>query len=73
MLFRGVDYSKIYCENCILSKSQRTNFFSKPYQSSKPFYLIHSDVWGPSRIKTLSGKKWFVTFIAITLVYARSI
>ena len=56
MLFRGVDYSKLYCENCILSKSQRTNFSSKPYQSSKPFYLIHSDVWGP-RIKTLSGKK----------------
>ena len=25
--------------------------------------MIHSDVWGPSRITTLTGKKWFVTFI----------
>ena len=25
--------------------------------------MIHSDVWGPSKIITLSGKKWFVTFI----------
>ena len=27
------------------------------------FYLIHSDVWGPSKITTSSGKKWYVTFI----------
>jgi len=33
------------------------------YKPSKPFALIHSDVWGPSRITTKEGKKWFVTFI----------
>ena len=27
------------------------------------FYQIHSDVWGPSKIATLIGKKRFVTFI----------
>jgi len=25
--------------------------------------MIHSDVWGPSRISTMFGKRWFVTFI----------
>ena len=30
---------------------------------SKPFYLIHSDVWGPSKVTTISEKRWFVTFI----------
>lgn len=25
--------------------------------------IFHSDVWGPSRIKNLSGTRWFVTFI----------
>lgn len=39
------------------------SFNSKAYSASKPFYLIHSHVWGPSKIKTMSGKKWFVTFI----------
>ena len=24
---------------------------------------MHSDVWGSSKVNTLSGKKWFVTFI----------
>ena len=24
---------------------------------------MHSDIWGPSRISTPSGKRWFVTFI----------
>ncbi|XP_059632903.1 eIF-2-alpha kinase GCN2 isoform X3 [Cornus florida] len=62
-LFKGLDCSSFYCENCFLSKSHRTTYSPKPYQTSKPFYLIHSDVWGPSRITTLSGKKWFVTFI----------
>ena len=25
--------------------------------------MIHSDVWGPSRIKNISGDRWFVSFI----------
>ena len=25
--------------------------------------VIHSDVWGPSKVSTLSGSRWFVTFI----------
>ena len=35
----------------------------KDYFPSSPFYMIHSDVWGPSKIHTLNGKRWFVTFI----------
>ena len=62
-LFKGLNCSEFHCENCILSKSHRTIYPSRPYQASKPFYLIHSDIWGPSKINTSSGKKWFVTFI----------
>ena len=25
--------------------------------------VIHFDVWGPSKVPTLSGSRWFVTFI----------
>ena len=46
-LFKGLDCSSFYCESCYLSKSHRTTYYPKPYVPSKPFYLIHSDVWGP--------------------------
>ena len=40
---------------------------------SKPFSLVHSDIWGPSRVKTASGSRWFITFIddhtRITWIY----
>ena len=25
--------------------------------------VIHSDVWGPSKVTTFGGSRWFVTFI----------
>ena len=45
------------------SKNKEGFSSSCPYQASKPFFLIHSDIWGPSRINTNSEKKKFVTFI----------
>ena len=62
-LFKNIDCSFFHCESCYLSKSQRATFLSKPYLATKPFYLIHSDVWGPFRVTTSTRKKWFVTFI----------
>ena len=25
--------------------------------------MIHSDVWGPSRVKNVTGTRWFVSFV----------
>ena len=46
-----------------LSKSHCTTYLPKSYRTSKPFYLFHSDVWGPSNVTTMPGKRWFMTFI----------
>ncbi|XP_057749111.1 retrovirus-related Pol polyprotein from transposon RE1 isoform X1 [Arachis stenosperma] len=62
-LFKNIDSSLLKCESCIRLKSHRAPYYSQPYHASKPFHLIHSDVWGPSKITTQFGKKWFVTFI----------
>lgn len=51
------------CEICQLSKHPRNSFPIQPYKKSHPFYMIHSDIWGPSRIKNISGHRWLVTFI----------
>ena len=62
-LFKNKSPSSFQCEVCELAKHHCSVFPPKPYQVSKPFTLIHSDVWGPSRVSTLSPKKWFVSFI----------
>ncbi|KAH9751848.1 retrovirus-related pol polyprotein from transposon RE1 [Citrus sinensis] len=31
--------------------------------SPVPFMVVHSDVWGPSKVSTIGGARWFVTFI----------
>ena len=62
-LFRNKLLSSFQCDICQLAKHHRASFPSQPYKASKPFTLIHSDVWGPSRTLTNSGKRWFITFI----------
>ena len=51
------------CEICQLSKHTHASYSSLPYKSSHPFFIIHSDIWGPSRIHNIISSKWFVTFI----------
>lgn len=62
-LFLNLNISTFKCEVCELSKSHRTSFPLVLNKSPVPFMVIHSDVWGPAKISTLGGLRWFVTFI----------
>ena len=62
-LFSKLDVSSLSCDMCIRAKQHRVSFPSQPYKPTQPSTLIHSDVWGPSKVTTSSGKRWFVTFI----------
>ncbi|KAL0548477.1 hypothetical protein IC582_012930 [Cucumis melo] len=62
-LFSKLDVSSLSCDVCIRAKQHRVSFPSQPYKPTQPFNLIHSDVWGPSKVTTSSGKRWFITFI----------
>ena len=53
----------VQCEMCELAKHRKTSFPKSKYKPTKPFTVIHSDVWGPSRIPNRTHTKWFVTFI----------
>ena len=55
--------SSLKCNVCILAKSHRTSYPLSLNKSTKPFELIHSDVWGPAPITTQSGIRWFITFV----------
>ncbi|RVW98129.1 Retrovirus-related Pol polyprotein from transposon TNT 1-94 [Vitis vinifera] len=62
-LFAKSDISGFRCDICELAKSHRVSFPLILNKSPFPFMVIHSDVWGPSKVPTLSGSRWFVTFI----------
>ena len=66
-LFPNLFHNKLLlsfqCDICQLAKHHHASFLIQPYKASKPFTLIHSDVWGLSRTFTNSGKRWFITFI----------
>ena len=47
-----------------LQKEIKKNTYSpQPYKASWPFSMIHSEIWGPSRVTNLTKTKWFVSFI----------
>ena len=62
-LFAKFDVSSFRCEVCELAKSHRASFPLTLNKSPVPFMILHSDVWGPSKVTTLGGSRWFVTFI----------
>jgi len=51
------------CDVYTLVKSHRVQFPLSLNKSYVPFMLVHSDVWGLAKIPTMSGARWFVSFI----------
>ena len=62
-LFKGLSVEDFHREACELAKHKRVPFPINNKSSFVPFYLIHSDIWGPSTISNVSGARWFVSFI----------
>ena len=62
-LFKNKDISQFKYENCEYAKQHRASFPVQIYEKSCPFILIHSDIQGPSRVKTNTRVHWFITFI----------
>ena len=60
-LFRNSD--SFFCEVFQLEKHARIPFPIHGYTASKPFALIHNDLWGPSHVTSVSNKRWFISFI----------
>ena len=62
-LFRKIRSSKFSCEVCQLAKHTRVPYFSSDNKSFEPLSIVHSNVWGPCRVSSTFGFRWFVTFI----------
>ena len=56
--------SLIECQSCQFGKHTLVPFPRRLDQRTKsPFELVHTEVWGPSRIESTLGFQYFVTFI----------
>lgn len=51
------------CEECALSKVHTLSFVKSNNHAVSSFDIIHSEVWGPFRVGSLSGKYYYIVFI----------
>ena len=55
--------SSFDCISCQLGKQPALPFNNCESHAIASFDLIHSDVWGPSPIASMSGSRYFVIFV----------
>ena len=59
-LLKGVkSFNLDSCEHCVLGKQTRVKFASEVHKTEGFFYCIHANVWGPTKVTSLDGNKWF--------------
>ena len=51
------------CEPCLLGKMNANPFPPSKTCASKPLELIHTDLHGPFKTRTISGYRYWITFI----------
>ena len=52
-----------HCSVCPLAKQKRLAYVSHNNLSSKPFDLVHIDVWGPFSTESVEGFRYFFTLV----------
>ena len=54
---------KLSCESCQFGKYHKTFSSMVVNYYSSPFGVVHTDIWGPTRVKSVFDFSYFVTFI----------
>lgn len=50
------------CESCLKGKMHRLPFDHEGTRASKPLELVHCDLWGKCRTKSIGGSEYFISF-----------
>jgi hypothetical protein len=61
-LFMELHILDFQCDIYKLEKSHRKPYFPSLNKSFEPF-IIHSNIWGPATISSMSKARYFITFI----------
>ncbi|GJU30249.1 retrotransposon protein, putative, ty1-copia subclass, partial [Tanacetum coccineum] len=51
------------CDNCVLGKSHRVSFDVGRHTTQGVIDYVHSDLWGPSQVESLGGKRYFLSIV----------
>ncbi|KAE8654775.1 glutamate-ammonia ligase family protein [Hibiscus syriacus] len=63
-LLKGARACKLaFCEHCIKGKKTRVKFRTTIHDTKGILDYVHSDVWKPSKITSLGGTHYYVTFV----------
>lgn len=62
-LYSRINKDSLVCDACEFGKHTRSSYMSSDNRSTQPLHTIHSDVWGPSGVRSINGYRYFVTFI----------
>ena len=53
-----------FCEHCVFGKQTRVQFNKKTvHRTEDKLDYVHSDLWGPNKVPSRSGARYFMTFI----------
>ena len=68
MLFTGLPKFKVdgmhrVCEACQFGKQTRNAFPYDRNVSKRALDVVHSDVWGPTKMTSIGGYRYYVSFI----------
>ncbi|KAG8472857.1 hypothetical protein CXB51_034837 [Gossypium anomalum] len=63
-LFDGQGICKLnFCKHCVYWKQKRVRFTRRIHNTKGMLEYIHSDLWGPSRVPSICGTNYMLTFI----------
>lgn len=54
---------KVFCESCQLGKNHALPFKLSDSCASVPLQLVHTDVWGPPPLQSISGYRYYILFL----------
>lgn len=57
------DPSLEFCEHCVYGKSHRVKFSAAKHNTVNRIDYVHLDLWGPSRVQSLGGARYFMSII----------
>ncbi|GJR76615.1 retrovirus-related pol polyprotein from transposon TNT 1-94 [Tanacetum coccineum] len=52
-----------FYENCVLGKLHRVSFSVGRNTTQRVIDYVHSDLWGPSQVESLGGKRYFLSIV----------
>ncbi|GKB93701.1 retrotransposon protein, putative, ty1-copia subclass [Tanacetum coccineum] len=52
-----------FCKNYVLGKSHRVSFGVGRHTTEGVIDYVHSDLWGPSQVESLGGKRYFLSIV----------